>query len=405
MEVNKDSHLTLEGRKYKRLLHYLTDYIYTVNIKDGKVVDTEHGIGCFAVTGYKSGDYKKDPTLWYSMVHKKDRDTVIQRAEAALNGERVEPLEHRIIHRNGSVRWVRNTIVHDLNINGPIDFYDGLITDITDRKVAEDRAESRQQQLIHADKMISLGILVSGVAHEINNPNNFIMLNSQYIIKLWEEIQPILNEYYEEKGDFVVSGMMYSDARNKVVPLLKGILNGSKRIQKIVGSLSEFSHKDKGELDSEVNINRAVKNAAIIVGNLIKNSTDKFNVEYGESLPAFLGNEQQIEQVIINLIANACQSLNGKDKAINIFTSYRDDKKSIYFRIEDEGRGIEDEDLQRIMDPFFTTKRDSGGTGLGLSISYNIIKKHGGKIKLKSRMGKGTRISIRIPIRVTEENN
>ena len=102
--------MQIENR-YEKLINYLTDYIYTVTIKDGIAIDTYHGPGCISVTGYTSEDYKKDPELWYRMVHNQDRENVLKQAQLALAGEEVDALEHRIIHRDGSIRWVKNKIV------------------------------------------------------------------------------------------------------------------------------------------------------------------------------------------------------------------------------------------------------------------------------------------------------
>lgn len=128
--------MALEDR-YERLIKYLTDYIYTVTIRDGVAAETYHGPGCVAVTGYTSEDYKADPDLWSKMVPRVDRDTVLEQARIALSGKEVPPLEHRIIHRDGTTRWIRNTIVVTKNELGVPVAYDGLINDITDRKRAE----------------------------------------------------------------------------------------------------------------------------------------------------------------------------------------------------------------------------------------------------------------------------
>jgi len=170
----KNTIIDSEDQRYYRLLHYLTDYIYTVKIEKGKAIDTYHGPGCVAVTGYTSEDYVKNPELWYKMVHPDDRAAVLDQAVKSLTGKNVEPLEHRIIHRDGSVRWVKNSIVLSKDSNGNVLYYDGLINDITELKKAEFLAASKQNQLIQADKMVALGTMVSGIAHEINNPNNFI---------------------------------------------------------------------------------------------------------------------------------------------------------------------------------------------------------------------------------------
>ncbi|HSH51050.1 MAG TPA: PAS domain-containing protein, partial [Bacteroidales bacterium] len=220
--------LQIENR-YERLINFLTDYIYTVKIENGKAVDTYHGPGCINVTGYTSQDYRDDPELWYRMVHKKDAEKVLAQARKALAGQDVEPMEHRIIHRDGSIRWIRNSIIITRDeFSNPI-YYDGLINDITNLKQAEEAAAIRQQQLLQADKMASLGVLISGIAHEINNPNNFILLNIQLFQKIWKDVVPILDEYFKNNGDFVLAGMLYSRASDKINQSLEGILNGSER--------------------------------------------------------------------------------------------------------------------------------------------------------------------------------
>ncbi len=385
-------------KRYERLINFLTDYIYTVKIENGQVIDTYHGPGCVNVTGYNSEDYKKDPELWHRMVHQEDSDKVLEQARKALAGENVETIEHRIIHRDGSIRWVKNSIVTTRDEFGMPIYYDGLINDITSLKEAEEEAAIHQQQLIQADKMASLGVLISGIAHEINNPNNYILLNIQLFQKIWKDVLPILQDYYEDNGDFVLAGMLYSRASEKINQSLEGILNGSERIRKIVNSLTEYAKLDSGNLDTKFDVNRIVDMAITITNNLIKKSTNKFSVKLSDQLPEINGNSQQLEQVIINLLTNACHSLKSKNAAVSVKTKLSDDRKSIHIIVADKGRGIKEKDLKHIMDPFFTTKRDSGGTGLGLSISYNIVKNHGGELSLQSELGKGTIATVSLPI-------
>ncbi|MGD1005899.1 MAG: HAMP domain-containing sensor histidine kinase [Ignavibacteriaceae bacterium] len=388
--------MQIENR-YEKLINYLTDYIYTVTINDGVAVDTYHGPGCVSVTGYTSEDYKKDPELWYRMVHNLDRENVLKQAQLALAGEEVNALEHRIIHRDGSIRWVRNKIVVTKDGGGYPITYDGLINDITQLKKASAAAAVRDKQLKQADKMASLGILVAGIAHEINNPNNFILLNVQLLLKIWKDILPILDEYYNNNGDFIVAGMLYSSSKDKIGQLLDGILKGSERIKIITGNLTEYARMDSGKLNEMVDVNKAVEIAILITNNLIKKSTNNFKVEYGKNLPLVKGNIQQIEQVVINLITNACQSLKDNSAEIKVYTYYNAERNKVRIKVEDKGIGIPEDDLKHIMDPFFTTKRNMGGTGLGLSVSYNIVKTHDGSLSLKSEPGRGTMARVSFP--------
>ncbi len=246
--------------------------------------------------------------------------------------------------------------------------------------------------------MASLGILVSGIAHEINNPNNFILLNAQLFQKIWKDITPILDQYYKDNGDFVLAGMLFSRAKEKIAQSLDGILKGSDRIKMITKSLTEYSKADSGKLNEKVDVNKVVEMAVLITGNLIKKSTKNFLVEYGSELPYVKGNSQQLEQVVINLINNACQSLKDDDAKIKVMTYYNAERKKVRIKVEDEGVGIKESDLKYITDPFFTTKRNLGGTGLGLSVSYNIVKSHGGTILFNSEPGKGTSVRVSFPV-------
>ena len=386
--------------RYSRLLKHLTDYIYTVKVEDGIAVETYHGPGCLAVTGYMSEDFDANTELWYSMVHEDDKEKVLQQAKDALSGKDMPPLEHRIYHRDGKLKWVKNSIVLSRNDEGKLLYYDGLINDITERKIAEELTEIKQKQLIQADKMISIGTLTTGIAHEINNPNNFILINVSVLSRVWNDIQPILNEYYNENGDFLLGGMVYSNSAEKIKNSIDGIFKGAVRIQKITQGLTNFAKKEDDEFtyDYDTDINEVIENAIMLTASLIKKSTVNFIVNYNKEIPKIKGNLQQLEQVIINLITNACHALTDTSNKIEIITNYNSDKKIVTIDVEDEGKGIEQEKLKHIFDPFYTTKREEGGTGLGLYISYNIIKRHGGELKVNSEIGKKTIFSVILPI-------
>ncbi len=392
-----EEELRASEQRYKRLIGSVTDYIYNVRVENGTAVETTHGPGCVAVTGYTPEDFDADRELWYRMVHEDDRKTVIERANRAMRGEAVPTLKHRIIHKDGSVRWVRNTIVFRKDPNGLVASYDGLVSDYTERKKTEELNEIQRQQLIQADKLASLGTLVAGMAHEINNPNNYILLNAKFLSRGWREVKPILDKYAARNGDFSIAGLPYSQTYDKITQLFSGLIDGSKRIQKIVQSLKDFSRGDRGGAKEWIDIHEVIEAALTIVQPLIKKSTDNFSWTAGQQIPKILGNLQQLEQVVINLITNSCQALQHKGAHLGLTTSHEAASKSVIVRVSDEGLGIAESDLKHIFDPFFTTKRSTGGTGLGLAISYRIIKEHGGALSLESQPGKGTVATIKLP--------
>ena len=131
--------------RYRRLVESITDYIYTVKVENGRPVSTTHGSGCLVVTGYTSEHYQIHPNLWYEMIHEEDRKAAIKQAEKLLKGESVQPIEHRIIHKDGSIRWVRNTPVPHYDKEGNLVSYDGIIENITERKKAEEALRASQE--------------------------------------------------------------------------------------------------------------------------------------------------------------------------------------------------------------------------------------------------------------------
>ncbi|MCK9409983.1 MAG: ATP-binding protein [Bacteriovoracaceae bacterium] len=384
--------------RYKKLVNYLTDYIYTVKIKNNTAIGTYHGPGCVAITGYTPDDYLKDSDLWYRMIHPKDRENVLRQAQLALIGEECEPVEHRIIHQDGTTRWIKNKIVITKNDTGQPVSYDGLINDITALKRAETAAAHRSRQLRQAEKMASLGTLVAGIAHEVNNPNNFLMLNALLFTKMWKDALPILDEYSQTNGEFCLAGIPYSECKDKIAQSLDGIVKGSERISTITKRLTEYAKLDSDSLNETVDINSVIEMSVAITGTLIKQSTSNFTMNLATFLPRIRGNAQQLEQVVVNLITNACQSLQDTFSEIKITTAYDAERNRIRISIEDHGIGIKESDINFIMDPFFTTKRNSGGTGLGLSVSYAIVKNHNGMLTFKSEEHKGTTARILLPV-------
>jgi len=279
-----------------------------------------------------------------------------------------------------------------------------IIQDISRRKEAEKREFLHQKQLIQADKMISLGTLTSGVAHEINNPNQFIMTHCSLIKDTWQDAAGILEQYEEANGDFILNGLPYSVLRDKIPLFFKNIEKGTHRIQGIVGELKEFARDYPYDTVEMVDINSIVTSAITLVNHLIKKSTRHFSESYGKDLPQFWGHYQQLEQVIINLLQNACQSLSDMENKIGLDTIYQDEDNMLIVTITDEGGGIMEKDLEHITDPFFTTRRDNGGTGLGLSISDKIVREHGGTLFFSSIPGKGTTVTLSIPTEKRKNN-
>lgn len=318
--------------------------------------------------------------------------------EVYQTGEPADPFDWEMIRRDGTKRFIETSVSLVQDSKGKPAGYRGIARDITDRKKMEEQAKIHQQQLMQAGKMVALGTLVSSVAHEINNPNNFIMLNTPLLSEAWECAMPILDEYYEKNGDFSIGGIKYTEMRDSIPVLFSGIRDGSKRIKQIVEDLKDFVRRDTTDMTQSVDMNAVLRSTISLLSNTIMKSTNHFSVAYGENLPFLKGNFQRFEQVMINLIQNACQALPNNRRGIFVSTSHDEVKTSIVVEVEDEGTGIPSEMLSHITDPFFTTKSDSGGLGLGLSISSRIVREHGGALTFTSEPGRGTRAKIVLPI-------
>lgn len=272
-----------------------------------------------------------------------------------------------------------------------------LAREISEKEKALEELRLHQDKLIQADKMASLGVLVSGVAHEINNPNALILLNLPMLKQSYEDSFHHLDELYQNSGDFTLGGLPYSRMREQIPHILDETIEGAKRIKRIVEDLKDFSRQDVGEISERIDLNQIIMAAVRLVEPSIKNATSRFTLKVPENPLYVRGSAQRIEQVIINLIVNSCKAIPDREKGISL-TAFFDRKISaVTVLISDEGIGIPLENLSKITDPFFTTNRESGGTGLGLSISAGIIKEMGGTMKFDSIVGVGTTVTLTIP--------
>lgn len=269
--------------------------------------------------------------------------------------------------------------------------------DITEKKKIEQQAKMQQEQLMQTNKMVSLGTLVSGVAHEINNPISSVTLNIRVFEKFWLAVQPILDQHYENHGSFKVGDMAYPQLRERMPKLLLFSQEGVDRVKRIVGDLKDFSGQKPSDLRETVNMNLVIDKAVGLISSLIRKATDNFAVHYWENLPTLQGNSQRLGQVVINLVVNGCQALTDPSQSVTITTGYLEESEEIFFEIRDGGIGMKPEVLARIKDPFFTTKRSKNGTGLGLSISDTIVRNHGGWIEFRSVPGEGTTVTVLLP--------
>ncbi len=277
-----------------------------------------------------------------------------------------------------------------LRVGGRVTAAMVIITDVTEKRMLEIHA-------IRSARLASLGVLAASVAHEINNPNNAIAFNASILLRSWGDLLRVLTRFREEYGDYTIGGVPAEQAIDGIPRLLAGIENGSRRIHGIVGNLKHMARPDEGELDHRVDVADVLQNSLSLLQSQVRKYCDDCLLDVQEPLPAVQGNAQQLEQVFINLILNALQSLPNRAAKVRISAALEEEAEFIRVTVRDEGCGIPDAIRGRVLESFFTTKTANGGTGLGLSISYRIIQNHGGRMEFNSDAGEGTEVVVRLP--------
>ena len=338
-------------------------------------METVHGPGCLGVTGYSPEEFHADPELWFRMVHPGDQPAVLDRANKLLSGRKVGPLEHRIIHKNGETRWVRNSAVPRHDGRGQFIGYEGLIQDFTDYKRLRD-------QFARAQRMEAIGQLAGGVAHDFRNQLSVIKGYGEMLLR---------------------RDLVKDEGRIKV----EQILEAADHSTRITGQLLAFSRKQT--LRPEVaNVNSVtgdmMKSLARTLGEDIRLSI----VPCGE-LWNIRVDTGQLQQALLNLVLNARDAMaQGGQLTIETENIVPDEDfvsrhvgaspgRHVVLTVSDTGCGMSHEMLDRLFEPFFTTKPVGEGTGLGLAMVHGFVAQSGGFIDVQSRPDKGTTFRLYFP--------
>ena len=276
--------------------------------------------------------------------------------------------------------------------------------DVSGQKHADEATRAIQAKLIQTNKMTSLGLMVSGLSHEVNNPNNNIKLAAHLLAKSWQDILPLLESHFREEGDFRIGGQWFSQAKEILPSHIVRINENSRRIESILCNLRDFARKGAADLHCRTDINNIVTLASSIINVQIKQHTRNFKLRLQENIPLIRGNPQQLEQVVINLIMNALHALSDKSRKVLIITKFEPNGNYVIIKVIDEGKGMPPEVKNRVCEPFFSTRLEQGGTGLGLAIANFIVREHKGCLEFESSTGSGTTVSIKLPVQSVPEN-
>ena len=268
-----------------------------------------------------------------------------------------------------------------------------------------------QAQLVQSEKMASLGQMVAGVAHEINTPLGYVRNNVEMMQSTFQQIREVLDQHEHllelisaESPDeqaitaSIIGASSASADLRDVLPdaeadaLFKDTLFGVDQIKELVINLRNFSRLDQAKV-ADINLNDCLEQTLVIANNVLKGKITVVK-RLGE-IPPVACSPSQVNQVLLNLITNASQAIEHDNGRIAVVTEH--DTDWVHVSVQDNGKGIAQEDLKKIFDPFFTTKPIGQGTGLGLSISFQIVEAHGGTIRVSSIPGKGTRFVVSLP--------
>ena len=248
--------------------------------------------------------------------------------------------------------------------------FTGIIRDITERKHLE-------EQLVQSTKLVAVGKLVSGIAHEVNNPVSIIKM---HIASLMQN-----TESRKLPEDLIEDLRVIQRQNNKISQIMTGLLAFSRQ-----GSFSP----------EWADVNQTVHVAVELVENMLQNQDIVYQTKLADSLPRVFLDPIRIEQVLVNLFNNAIDTMSSGD-VLTVSTALETDQTDqnwVVIRVRDTGEGIDEEHIDQLFDPFFTTKEVGEGTGLGLSVSYGLIQEHGGRIEVRSQKGKGTEFQIYLPV-------
>jgi signal transduction histidine kinase len=265
------------------------------------------------------------------------------------------------------------------------------ISDITESKMLERR-------LIQNEKMASLGVLISGIAHEINNPNNYISVNIPILRDYLNVVIPIVDEYAQNHPDLEIMHMSYAEFREDIFELLDNVQHGSRQIKSIVRDLKGFSKPDAHQKNEKIDLKPLIEKVISFCRAKIERNVKTFKIQIPEHLPEARVESQLLEQILINLLINAAQAFDqpaDNNSMVHLSVSVDNGRKNrLVIEVSDNGKGMDEGTMEKIFDPFFTTKSLEGGTGLGMYIVHNLIEKLDGKIEVESRLGQGTHFKV-----------
>lgn len=299
-----------------------------------------------------------------------------------------------------------NQMAHNLE-----SLYNDLDNKVKERtrelEISNIELKNAQAMMVHSEKMRSLGQLVAGITHEINNPINFVYGNLVHLktyinalfelIDCYEKIEGSLSEEQKAEINKIREKIEYSFIKEDLPMVLKSCHDGTNRTKNIILDLKNFSRLDEMVINN-IDLKKEIELTLNILYNKFKGKIEIIK-EYEKDIPNIEGYGGQINQVFMNILDNACYATPEGGK---IYIRLKNAESNVIIEFEDTGAGISPEQMEKIFEPFYTTKPVGEGTGLGMSISYKVIQNHNGEIIVKSEVDKGSIFTIKLPVKLAE---
>jgi PAS domain S-box-containing protein len=437
--INYEDRLLKSEERYRRITNSITDYIFTVMISDGRITEFMHSDTSIAVTGYPRQELADDSSLWFQMVHKDDQQQVRGQLDKCTAGEKVEPLEYRIIRKDGALRWVKSTIVQHFDKGGCLDSFDCLLRDITERKnaetemkIAKEKAEETQakleklnlqleityKKLMETAHSAGMAEVAADVLHNVGNTLNSINVSAATIAEKLSKseigdlskLAELLCAHSGDLADFLKNDPQgkhiptylselskhLSQQQNETIEKLSAIIKNVKQVKDIIKMQQSYTGIDKHQ--DCVLLNELIENAIEINNAGLQRQNIEVIREY-EDIGNILIDRQRCLQALVNLIDNAACSLSisGKDLKILKIRTVRAGSSKLRIEICDNGIGMAASDLNKIFDRGYTTKQTGGGFGLHSSLL--AVRDMQGTITAQSGgRGEGATFIIELPL-------
>lgn len=263
------------------------------------------------------------------------------------------------------------------------------------RKKSYEARERMEQLLIQSEKMASIGTMIAGIAHEINNPNNFIYFNIPILKDYIQEILPILDAHADRRQDAEYFNMSYADFRDDLQNILLNIENGSIRINRLVSDLKSFSKKKDQIQAGWFNIEDTIKSMLAISSSKIRSEVGSFEVHISDDLPTVYCDSDIVELILINFLNNAVEAADKQASWVKL-SAYvqKTETTTMIIEVRDNGCGIDERNRERIFEPFYSTKSSQGGTGLGLYMCQSLAEQMGAQITVSSKQDEESRFRL-----------